>query len=538
MAKLKSTIGGFDRTGVALDSSSFALADSVLSGGRNVRCDNGTVSSIPGEVSAFATTGLTPITMTYWNQPTTALYMFTDSTGATHQVTAAGAVTIRSAAATSLTTTGNINASLFNGGATYIVNDGVGSSVAGSLGAPYFASTSSNLTPLPGWIFGSTFDRVRAQVIRPFRNILLAANLRLRRASDMQIISAPSTIRVSNFAANEDLPTWDPSVNSDAIAGEFALSTNSAIVDMLPFQDSMYVYTEDSVFSVRLTGNSTVPISVQPVNSGRGMLSQNCGIEYQGKHFIVGPEDIYTMQGGGAVRSVSDGKVRDYFYNNLNYAALNRVFVVHNRREDEIWVCYPKGNDTSATEALIYNYASDVWYPPRDLPQVNAGVYGGTSDGTNFNDQNLSLHFAGQQRSIIRADTGTTFLVPGTNTYTAGPINASVERTHLELSKDNINVSKFIEDIYPRITGTGSVNIITRPTGSPGEVVDFTRTKAQDRRISRDTFDISKDFKVSPRTNGSYFNIQISSDGQNTTAWDLTDYTIDFSADDVSKGQS
>ena len=184
---------------------------------------------------------------------------------------------------------------------------------------------------------------------------------------------------------------------------------------------------------------------------------------------------------------------------------------------------------------MIYNYAHGTWYAPRDLPQVNAGDFGGTVSAGAFSDQNRAVNFAGQQRALIRADMGTSFLVPGTNTYAAGPINAFVERTHLEFSKDIVDRSKFVEDIYFRITGSGSVNVITRPTGSPGETVDFTMTRNQDGQIRRDTFDISRDYKVSPRVNGRYFNIQVGSNDMDNT-WELVDYTLDFNADDIGTG--
>ena len=62
-------------------------------------------------------------------------------------------------------------------------------------------------------------------------------------------LNAPSTIRVSNLAAPGELPTWDPTIAGATTADEFDLATNSPIVEMIPFQDSLAIYTEDSIFN-------------------------------------------------------------------------------------------------------------------------------------------------------------------------------------------------------------------------------------------------------------------------------------------------
>ena len=48
------------------------------------------------------------------------------------------------------------------------------------------------------------------RVIRPFRNVLVAANFRYTATSGGAITYAPGTIRVSDLAAPGALPTWDP----------------------------------------------------------------------------------------------------------------------------------------------------------------------------------------------------------------------------------------------------------------------------------------------------------------------------------------
>ena len=101
------------------------------------------------------------------------------------------------------------------------------------------------------------------------------------------------------------IPTWNATYTGATTGDEFDLATNSPIIDMLPFQDAMAVYTTDSVWLVRLTNNSTLPVAVTPGSQGRGMLAKNCGVEYYGRHFVVGNEDIYVYGGGAQVTSVA-----------------------------------------------------------------------------------------------------------------------------------------------------------------------------------------------------------------------------------------
>ena len=50
-------------------------------------------------------------------------------------------------------------------------------------------------------------------------------------------------------------------------------------------------------------------------------------VEFNGKHLIVGSNDIYIFSGNpGNITSIADAKVRDYFYKHLNNAKANKLF--------------------------------------------------------------------------------------------------------------------------------------------------------------------------------------------------------------------
>lgn len=521
-------VGNFDQGGVVIDSDPFSLQDNEWSLLRNVRTDNRVIQKITGEEQMLTTT-TNPIAIDYWRAlgAVDARYIYIDVSG-----------NVRTADATQGGTDGNLTGSLgfmteaqgarynttfFNGGATWVGND--------SLSTPRYANLGdSSITTLPGWTYDSiNFSSVTAKVFRGFRNVLIAGNLRYVAAntntlgfSNGQVIEAPNTIRVSNLAARGALPTWDPQLTGATTADEFDLATNSPIIDMVPLQGGMAIYTEDSSWLLTLTGNNSLPVAIRPLSTGRGMLSLNCGIEFKGRNFVVGNEDIYLNGGGAAVQTVADGRIKDYFFNNLNYDALHRVHVIHNRRQDEIWVNYPKGTNTTCNEALIWNYTHNTWVI-RDLNNINDSTYGAIRDGNDFQENN----------NYIQMITGNIILTADmTNGFNGQPINSFVERRGFDFMPNNSKFNKWSDKVYYIIKGSGNVTISTRTTDQPGRPVDF--SNRADNKLEVRNFSLSNtmgDYKIDPRVNGRFYNTRIeSNDSENT--WELIRYTLSYDADD------
>ena len=56
----------------------------------------------------------------------------------------------------------------------------------------------------------------------------------------------------------------------------------------------MYVYSSDSIHVLSIKGGTSV---VQPYAKGYGILNTNCVVEFDGRHFVVDRNDIYTHTG-------------------------------------------------------------------------------------------------------------------------------------------------------------------------------------------------------------------------------------------------
>ena len=166
-------------------------------------------------------------------------------------------------------------------------------------------------------------------------------------------------VRTSDVAAPGAIPNnWNPFTTGVSTADEFTLSETSVIQDMKSLQGNMYIYSTDSIHVMRLTGNVNAPVSFTPVTDEYGCLTTGGVVEYDGKHFIVGSNDIYVFVGNpGNIQSLADGKVRDYFKENLNPTHEKQLQLLNNHAENEIWVCYPTLDSLAGEldEALIYN---------------------------------------------------------------------------------------------------------------------------------------------------------------------------------------
>jgi len=226
----------------------------------------------------------------------------------------------------------------------------------------------------------------RAGIVQSFGDLLVAGDLtEVDSTNPAKIIRRLSgVVRTSDVAVPGSVPNnWNPFASGVSTADEFTLSETNVIQEMKSLQGNMYIYSTDSIHVMRLTGNTAAPVSFAPNTDEYGCLTTGAVVEYDGKHFVVGANDIYTFAGNpGNIQSLSDNRVTEYFYSNLNPIHERQLFVLQNHQETEIWVCYPTLNSTGGEcdEALIWNYRDNTW-TIRDLDAVAAGDVGPIKGG-------------------------------------------------------------------------------------------------------------------------------------------------------------
>ena len=227
---------------------------------------------------------------------------------------------------------------------------------------------------------------VRCGIVESFGDLLVAGNLtEIDSVTPANIVRRLSgVVRTSDVAAPGGIPNnWNPFKAGVSTADEFTLSDTSVIQDMKSLQGNMYIYSADSIHVMRLTGNVNAPVSFAPVTDEYGCLTTGGIIEYDGKHFVIGSNDVYLFSGNpGNIQSLADGRIRNYFKDNLNPTHEKQLQLLHNYPENEIWICYPTLDSIGGEldEALIYNYRYNTW-TIRDLDSVMSADMGPIKGG-------------------------------------------------------------------------------------------------------------------------------------------------------------
>lgn len=106
-------------------------------------------------------------------------------------------------------------------------------------------------------------------------------------------------------------------------------------------------------------GGSTV-FGFDTISSDITVLSQKCMVEFDGAYIWPGLDRFYVFS--GVVQELPNTLSRNWFFDNLNFNYSEKVFVYKNARWGEIWWCFPFGNATECTHALIYNKRLNCWY--------------------------------------------------------------------------------------------------------------------------------------------------------------------------------
>jgi hypothetical protein len=98
-------------------------------------------------------------------------------------------------------------------------------------------------------------------------------------------------------------------------------------------------------------------------------------IEYDGIFYWAGT-DRFLMY-NGVVQEVDNKQNFNYFFDNLNYAQRQKVWVSKVPRWGEIWWFFPKGTSTECNDAVIYNVREKCWYDAGEAlgSRRSAGVF-------------------------------------------------------------------------------------------------------------------------------------------------------------------
>jgi hypothetical protein len=152
-----------------------------------------------------------------------------------------------------------------------------------------------------------------------------------------------------------------------ADANEVSVATGK-IVQGLPVRGgsnapSGLFWSLDSLIRVSYIGGAGTPPQFwryDLISSQSSILSSQSVIEYDGVYYWCGVDRFLLYN--GVVKEIPNNFNQNYFFDNLNYAQREKVWVTKVPRFGEIWWFYPSGNATECNNAVIYNTRENVWY--------------------------------------------------------------------------------------------------------------------------------------------------------------------------------
>jgi len=167
-----------------------------------------------------------------------------------------------------------------------------------------------------------------------------------------------------------------------ADANEVSVATGK-IVQGLPVRGgsnapSGLFWSLDSLIRVSYIGGAGSPPQYwryDLISSQSSILSSQSVIEYDGIYYWCGVDRFLLYN--GVVKEIPNVMNQNYFFDNLNYAQREKVWVSKVPRFGEIWWFYPRGNATECTDAIIYNVRENTWYDAGEAlgSQRSAGFF-------------------------------------------------------------------------------------------------------------------------------------------------------------------
>jgi len=192
---------------------------------------------------------------------------------------------------------------------------------------------------------------------------------------------------------------------------------------------SAIMWSLDSVIRMSYIGG-TATFSFDTISDESSILSQQSVIEYDGIFFWCGV-DRFLMY-NGVVKEVPNPLNQNWFFDNLNFSQRQKVFAFKVPRWGEIWWCFPFGDATECTHAVIFNIREQTWY---DTELPNAGRCNGQYAKVYrypIMSGNVSIHAVKSVGTLVGGSSytdGTYYNVQTVNTTNVGGTGLTVNVT-------------------------------------------------------------------------------------------------------------
>ena len=332
-----------------------------------------------------------------------------------------------------------------------------------------FPGNGGSVAPQYSWNYNQNWKSVYAGWMRIYStpnvgSILVAGNLTATLLDDTTV-NYPVTVQWSQaFGLNQAPLTWTPTVTN--VANQLEVPLRGACVDAFPCNGQFFLcsYWDTVVFSPLNYSTTAAPIlGVRLFNQGRGLLSSNCWANTDKLVYGIDSRDIWVFDGQD-FKGIGNQRVKNWFYDQLDPAYVDRVFMDVNTQKNQIEIYYPttEADNGVPNRMLSYRYDLDCWNAPRNIASATmtceSPVF--VSNVANYGSRTIVYARGLANVQILQKDQGYTFAIGGT-------ITSQFRRDNIKLSSD-YNNHVMVHRILPETVNLDTKGIPLYP--SPGNV--------------------------------------------------------------------
>jgi hypothetical protein len=158
------------------------------------------------------------------------------------------------------------------------------------------------------------------------------------------------------FSSQESLTDW--AAQATNTAGELRLGSGSQIVTAAETRQQILVFTDTSLYAMQYLG-PPFTFGVQLISENITMGGPLTAMAVDDQVFWMGLSEFYVYN--GAVQRLPCS-VRDYVFEDMNLAQMEKVTAGLNSENSEIWWFYPSAASTENDRYVVYNYMEKAWY--------------------------------------------------------------------------------------------------------------------------------------------------------------------------------
>lgn len=158
------------------------------------------------------------------------------------------------------------------------------------------------------------------------------------------------------FSDQESLTDWASTATNTA--GDLRLGSGSQIITAVETRQQILVFTDTALYAMQFLG-PPFTFGVQLISENITMGGPLTAMAVDDQVFWMGLSEFYVYN--GAVQRLPC-TVRDYVFEDMNLAQMEKVTAGLNSENSEIWWFYPSAASEENDRYVIYNYMEQAWY--------------------------------------------------------------------------------------------------------------------------------------------------------------------------------